>query len=326
MKAVRPFVRALLNALGLLVAVVVLNFCLIHAAPGDPAQVIAGEMGGASPQILAQIRAEYGLNRSEGAQLVDYLDKVAHGNLGYSFYFNEPVLTLIFSRFPATLLLIMTALVLAVLIGAGLGIVSAQRPHGLLNQLVSIISIAGYAAPIFWTGLMLLVLFASVWPVLPVAGMSDPAYPTTGLAHAGDIARHLILPATTLAIVYVAQYSRLMRASMIEALQADYVRTARAKGLPERRVVLKHALRNALIPLATMVGLQFGQIFAGAVLVETVFAWPGLGRLAFDSILRRDYPTLLGILFFSAILVIVANLLTDLVYRMIDPRIRTGKA
>jgi len=279
-----------------------------------------------SPRILAQIRAEYGLNRSEGAQLVDYLDKVVHGNLGYSFYFNEPVLTLVFSRLPATMLLILTALILAVLIGAGLGIVSAQRPHGLLNQLVSALSIAGYAAPVFWTGLMLLVLFASVWPVLPVAGMSDPAYPSAGLAHVADVAEHLILPAATLAIVYVAQYSRLMRASMIEALQADYVRTARAKGLPERRVVLKHALRNALIPLATMVGLQFGQIFAGAVLVETVFAWPGLGRLAFDSILRRDYPTLLGILFFSAILVIAANLLTDIVYRMIDPRIRTGRA
>jgi len=326
MKLVRPFLRAMLNALGLLIAVVVLNFCLIHAAPGDPAQVIAGEMGGASPNILAQIRAEYGLDRSEPAQLVDYLDKVVHGNLGYSFYFNEPVLKLIFSRFPATLLLIMTALALAVLIGAALGIISAQRPHGLLNQLVSVISIAGYAAPVFWTGLMLLVLFASVWPVLPVAGMSDPAYPSTGLAHVADVAKHLVLPAATLAIVYVAQYSRLMRASMIESLQADYVRTARAKGLPERRVVLKHALRNALIPLVTMVGLQFGQIFAGAVLVETVFDWPGLGRLAFDSILRRDYPTLLGILFFSAILVIVANLLTDIVYRMIDPRIRTGRA
>lgn len=325
MTLLRPFFRALLNSLGLLLAVVVLNFCLIHAAPGDPAQVIAGEMGGASPRIMAQIRAEYGLNRSEGAQLIDYLDKVVHGNLGYSFYFNEPVLRLVFSRLPATMLLILTALVLAVVIGAGLGIISARRPHGLLNQVVSAISIAGYAAPVFWTGLMMLVLFASIWPVLPVAGMSDPAYPSTGLAHIADVARHLVLPAATLAIVYVAQYSRLMRASMIEALQADYVRTARAKGLPERRVVLKHALRNALIPLATMVGLQFGQIFAGAVLVETVFAWPGLGRLAFDSILRRDYPTLLGILFFSAILVIVANLLTDIVYRLIDPRIRTGR-
>jgi len=326
MKTLRPLLRAMLNSLGLLVAVVVLNFVLIHAAPGDPAQVIAGEMGGASPRIMAQIRAEYGLDRSEGAQLIDYLDKVAHGNLGFSFYFNEPVLRLVFSRLPATMLLILTALVLAVLIGAGLGIVSARRPHGLLNQIVSVISIAGYAAPVFWTGLMLLVLFASIWPVLPVAGMDDPAYPSTGLAHIADVAKHLVLPATTLAIVYVAQYSRFMRASMIEALQADYVRTARAKGLPERRVVLKHALRNALIPLVTIVGLQFGQIFAGAVLVETVFAWPGLGRLAFDSILRRDYPTLLGILLFSAILVIVANLITDVVYRVIDPRIRTGRA
>jgi peptide/nickel transport system permease protein len=236
------------------------------------------------------------------------------------------VLKLIFERLPATLLLILSSLVVAVLLGAGLGVVGARRPRGPLSQLISVFAIAGSAAPVFWTGLMLLVLFASVWPVLPVAGMSDVANPKAGLALVGDVARHLVLPATTLAIIYVAQYCRLTRTSMIDALAADYIRTARAKGLSERVVVMKHALRNALIPLVTVIGLQFGQIFAGAVLVETVFAWPGLGRLVFDSILRRDYPTLLGILFFGALLVLVANLATDLLYRLIDPRIRSATA
>lgn len=315
-----------LNVVGLLLAVVVLNFLLIQAAPGDPAQVIAGEMGGASPEIMAEIRTRYGLDRSVPEQLATYVGRVARGDLGYSFYFNEPVSRLILGRLPATAILVLTSLGFAVLAGAVLGILSARRPHGLLSHAVSFVAIAGNAAPVFWTGLMLLVLFASVWPVLPVAGMSDVANPATGLAATLDVGRHLVLPAVTLGIVYVAQYSRLMRTSMIDALQADYIRTARAKGLPERVVVGKHALRNALIPLVTMVGLQFGQLFAGAILVETVFAWPGLGRLTFESILRRDYPTLLGILFCSALLVITANIVTDLIYRLIDPRIRTGRS
>jgi len=313
------------NAAGLLLAVVVLNFLLIQAAPGDPAQVIAGEMGGASPEIMAEIRTRYGLDRSLPEQLATYVGKVVRGDLGYSFYFNEPVSRLILGRLPATALLVLSSLGLAVLAGAGLGILGARRPNGLVSHAVSLVAIAGNAAPVFWTGLMLLVVFASLWPVLPVAGMEDVAIPRHGLAYGLDVAQHLVLPALTLGIVYVAQYSRLMRASMIDALNADYVRTARAKGLPERIVIGKHALRNALIPLVTMVGLQFGQLFAGAILVETVFAWPGLGRLTFDSILRRDYPTLLGILFCSALLVIAANLVTDLLYRLIDPRIRAGR-
>ncbi|MHC2106771.1 MULTISPECIES: ABC transporter permease [unclassified Methylobacterium] len=325
MTALRSLGSTALNAVGLLLAVVVLNFLLIQAAPGDPAQVIAGEMGGASPEIMAEIRTRYGLDRSIPEQLATYVGKVAKGDLGYSFYFNEPVSRLILGRLPATALLVLSSLALAVLIGAGLGILSARKPNGLLSHVVSLVAIAGNAAPVFWTGLMLLVVFASLWPVLPVAGMEDVATPRRGLAHALDVAEHLVLPMLTLGIVYVAQYSRLMRASMIDALNADYVRTARAKGLPEWIVVGKHALRNALIPLVTMVGLQFGQLFAGAILVETVFAWPGLGRLTFDSILRRDYPTLLGILFCSALLVVAANLVTDLLYRLIDPRIRAGR-
>jgi len=316
--------RQLLNAFGLLLAVLVLNFCLIHAAPGDPALVIAGEMGGASAEVIAALRVKYGLDKSLIEQLFTYLGKVATGDFGYSYYFNEPVLGLIGQRIPATLYLVLSALALSIVIGTVLGIISARKPNGLFSQGVTVISLAGYAAPVFWTGLMLLLLFGSVWPILPVTGMTDVARPKVGFAYVLDVLQHLVLPATTLALVYIAQYSRLARVNMIDALTADYVRTARAKGLPEFIVIGKHALRNTLIPIVTVAGLQFGHLFAGAVLVETVFSWPGMGRLVFESILRRDYPTLLAVLFFSAVLVMAANIITDLVYRLVDPRIRSG--
>lgn len=317
-------VRQLANAIGLLFAVLVLNFCLIHAAPGDPAMVIAGEMGGASADVIAALRLKYGLDKSLFEQLFTYMSKVVTGDFGYSYYFNEPVVSLILQRIPATLYLVIAALVMSVVIGTLLGVVSARKPNGLFSQGVTVIALAGYAAPVFWTGLMLLLLFGSVWPILPVSGMIDVVRPKTGFAHVLDIILHLILPSTTLALVFIAQYSRLARVNMIDALTADYVRTARAKGLPETIVIGKHALRNTLIPIVTVAGLQFGHLFAGAVLVETVFSWPGMGRLVFDSILRRDYPTLLAVLFFSAVLVMAANIVTDLVYRLIDPRIRSG--
>jgi peptide/nickel transport system permease protein len=317
--------RRIANAVILLLAVLVLNFCLIHLAPGDPVQVIAGEMGGASPEVIAALRVKYGLDHSLLEQLFSYLGKVATGDFGYSYYFNEPVLHLIGQRLPATLYLTAASLTIAVVIGTSLGIISARRPNGLFSHTVTIFSLIGYAAPIFWTGLMMLLLFGSVWPILPVAGMADVVNPKSGLAYVADVARHLVLPSLTLGVVFLAQYSRLARVNMIDALSADYIRTARAKGLPEYVVIGKHALRNTLIPIVTVVGLQFGNLFAGAVLVETVFSWPGLGRLVFDSILRRDYPTLMAVLFFSAMMVMIANILTDMLYRWIDPRIRGGR-
>ncbi|ABD04843.1 Binding-protein-dependent transport systems inner membrane component [Rhodopseudomonas palustris HaA2] len=314
----------LANAAALLLAVLVLNFCLIHLAPGDPVQVIAGEMGGASAEVIAELRAKYGLDQSLLQQLFTYLGNVVQGDFGYSYYFNQPVLNLIAQRLPASLYLALSSLFTAVVIGTLLGVVSARRPNGALSHVVTVLSLTGYAAPIFWTGLMLLLLFGSVWPVLPVSGMADVVNPKAGFAYALDVATHLVLPSLTLALVFIAQYSRLARVNMIDVLSADYVRTARAKGLPERVVIFKHALRNALIPIVTVVGHQFGNLFAGAVLVETVFSWPGMGRLVFDSILRRDYPTLMAVLFFSAVMVIAANIITDLVYRLVDPRIRAG--
>ncbi|MEO8525439.1 MAG: ABC transporter permease [Caldimonas sp.] len=322
MKLLRPFLMRLLQGALLVLAVVVLNFVLVHAAPGDPVETIAGASGGMSPELMAQLRTQYGLDRPLLAQLGVYLGKVLSGNLGYSYFFNLPVSALILDRVPATLLLVLSSVLLAFSLGTTLGVLSAKRPNGVLSQFITVLSLVGFAAPVFWMGIMLVILFASVWPIMPISGMRAIDSSGGGIRDVIDVAHHLILPTVTLSLVYLAQYSRLARSSMLDVLGADFIRTARAKGLPERVVLYKHALRNALLPVVTVLGLQFGNVLAGAILVETVFNWPGLGRLAFESVLRRDYPTILGILLFASIVVVVMNLLTDLAYRLIDPRIK----
>jgi len=318
-------IRRLLNAVGLLAAVLVLCFTLIHLAPGDPAEVIAGEMGGATQEMMAEIRAQYGLDQPFHVQLFSYLGNVAQGDLGFSFYFDRPVTELIIDRLGATLLLVVSALLLAIFLGTFLGVVAARNPNGLISHFVTVLALFGYAAPVFWTAIILLILFASVIPIFPASGgMYDITGPDDPLSRILDIAHHMVLPVITLSTIYLAFYSRLARASMLDVLGSDYIRTARAKGLAEVVVVYKHALRNAVLPVVTFAGLQFAQLMSGAVLVEAVYSWPGLGTLAFESLLRRDTPTLLGILFFSSMVVIVANLLTDIAYRLIDPRIRSG--
>ncbi len=315
--------RRVAYGLVLMLCVVVLNFLLIRLAPGDPAVVIAGEMGGATEEMLAQIREEYGLNKPVWVQLWIYVSQVAQGNLGQSFFFNRPVTELIAQRIWPTILLVIVAQILSILIGVTLGVLAARKPNGPMSAFVSVFATIGYAVPVFWTGIMLIILFASVIPIFPVEGMQSvrlrdaPWY-----VQMVDVAHHLILPAFTLAIIYLAQYARLSRASMLEVLGSDYIRTARAKGASQRSVLFKHALRNAALPILTVAGLQFGNLISGALLVETVFNWPGMGRLAFDSILRRDYPTIMGVLFFASAMVVVANLLTDLSYRLADPRLR----
>lgn len=317
--------RRALNAVGLLAAVLILCFTLIHIAPGDPAEVIAGEMGGATEEMMAEIREQYGLDRPFHVQLGSYLLNVLQGDLGYSFYFDQPVTDLILEKLGASLLLVISALLLAIFLGTFLGVVAARKPNGFLSHCVTVLALIGYAAPVFWTAIILLILFASVIPIFPASGgMYDVTGPEGTLNRILDILHHMVLPVITLSTIYLAFYSRLARASMLDVLGSDYIRTARAKGLAELVVVYKHALRNAVLPVVTFAGLQFAQLMSGAVLVEAVYSWPGLGTLAFESLLRRDTPTLLGILFFSSMVVIVANLLTDLAYRLIDPRIRSG--
>jgi peptide/nickel transport system permease protein len=315
--------RRLLVAAGLMVAVLAVNFALIHAAPGDPATVIAGEMGGGDQAVIDSIKKAYGLDKPLPEQFITYLSKSVRGDLGVSYTYSRPVSSLIADRIGPTILLVLTSLVVAISVGTLLGVFASLKPKSFASAAVTIVSLVGLAMPVFWTGILLVILFGKVWPVMPIAGMYDVRnYGATGWAAAMDALHHLVLPALTLTLVYLAQYSRLARASMLEVLSSDYVRTARAKGLNEAVVVFKHALRNALMPIVTIAGLQFGNLISGAVLVETVFSWPGLGTLALDAILGRDYPTLLGVLTFSSLFVISANLLTDLSYRWIDPRLR----
>ena len=320
--------RILLARIGygliLLLAVLVLNFTLISIAPGDIADSIAGDMGGADAEVIEEIRARYGLDQPFLTQLWRYMSGVFRFDLGYSYFFNTPVTELVLERLPATLLLVVSSQILAIVTGTWLGVMAARNPNGLLNTIVTFLSLFGFAAPVFWTGILLIIAFVSVFPIFPVGGMQDVTVEGGFFVKALDVLYHLVLPMVTLASIYLALYSRLARASMQEVLGADYVRTARAKGVPERTVLYKHALRNALGPVITVAGLQFASVISGAVVVEAVFSWPGLGTLALQSILARDTPTIMGILFFSSLVVIVFNILTDIALRLVDPRIKAG--
>ncbi|MET0333982.1 MAG: ABC transporter permease [Rhizobacter sp.] len=323
MNVLRFIAQRLLQAFLLIAAVVVLNFALVHAAPGDPVETIAGASGGMSEELKAELRASYGLDKPLPVQLGVYLARVVQLDLGYSYFFNLPVSGLIAERIPATLLLVVCSVLWAFLAGTALGVLAARKPNGWLSQAITVLSMVGFAAPVFWSGMMLVILFAAVIPIFPISDMRSVDASGGGWRDVLDVAHHLVLPSVTLGLVYLAQYSRLARASMLEVLGADFIRTARAKGLAERFVLYKHALRNAVLPVITVLGLQFGNVMAGAILVETVFNWPGLGRLAFEAVLRRDYPTVLGVLLFSSVVVLVMNQLTDLAYRLVDPRIKS---
>ena len=312
------------QAIGLLLAVVVVVFFLIQIAPGDAALYLAGDQGVGDAEFLARVRAEYGLDQPLLVQLGTYVGNVAQLNLGESIYFNEPVLGLIIERLFATVLLAGTSLIFAVGLGVAIGVYTARRPESPTSSAATVASLVGFSTPVFYSAIMFIVVFAAKWSLLPVGGIEDVRYDGNWVGETIDLLQHLVLPALSLGIIYLAIYSRLARASMLEVLESDYIRTARAKGARERVVVYKHALRNAIIPVITAAGLQVGNLLSGALLVEVVFGWPGIGRLAVDSIFRRDTPTLLGIMIFSSAMVIVANLLTDLVYRLIDPRIRVG--
>ncbi len=322
MSLLQNTVKRVFYAIILLIAVLVLNFSLMHLAPGDVADTISQSMGGADQELLDRIRADYGLDQPFLVQLGRYIGGVLQLDLGYSYFYNRPVTDLILERLPATLLLVFSAQILALLVGVFLGALSAQNPNGALSHLVTFVSLFGYSAPVFWTGILLLIAFSLNVQWFPVAGMRDVTVEGGFWVRTADIGRHLVLPMLTLSSIFLALYSRLSRATMMEVLKSDYVRTAHAKGLKNRQVVYSHALSNAMAPVVTLAGLQFSAVISGAVLVEAVFSWPGLGTLAFQSIIARDTPTILGILFFSSLMVIIGNLLTDQVLRMMDPRIR----
>lgn len=316
--------RRLLQAVPVLLTIVVLNFLLLHLAPGDAADVLAGEAGSASPEYMAQLRARFGLDRPLAIQLVLYVVNVLTLDLGFSFRHSMPVLDLILARLGPTLLLMGVALVLSVSAGVGLGLLAAVRVHRWRDTLISVLALISYATPLFWIGLMLIVVFSLRLGWFPTSGMQTVAAFHEGWRRLADIAHHLVLPALALSLFYMALYTRLMRAAVLEQTGLDYVATARAKGLSERRIVLAHVLRNAILPVVTMAGVQVGSLLGGSIVVESVFAWPGLGLLAFQSLFARDLNLLMGIFLLSTCLVIAVNLAVDVAYTLLDPRIHLG--
>ncbi|WP_108662908.1 ABC transporter permease [Acuticoccus kandeliae] len=311
----------LVKAVIVLILIVIANFLLIHAAPGDPAAVMAGEAGAADEVFIAQLRERFGLDQPFIVQLWTYLQGVLQLDLGYSYRQQAPVLTLILDRLPATLLLTMTAFAISLTLGVALGVIAAARQGTWADSAVTSLSLLFYATPLYWVALMAVLLFSVQLGWLPGYGYETVGAGYTGLAHVLDVAAHLVLPALTLGLFFTAVYMRMTRASMLEVAQMDFVKTARAKGLSAGRVQRRHILRNALLPVVTLAGLQAGQLVGGAVLTETVFAWPGIGRLMFEALAQRDYNLLLGILLISAAVVIVFNIITDVIYTLIDPRI-----
>ncbi len=313
------------KAILVLIAIAVLNFVLIHAAPGDPAAVMAGEAGAADEIFLQQLKEKFGLDQPYHVQLWNYLAGILQLDLGFSYRQEMPVAQLIMDRLPATLLLTGTAFVVSILLGVLLGALAAVRVGRWADSAITTLALLFYATPLFWIALMAILLFSVQLEWLPAYGIETIGADCTGWAKAMDVAQHLVLPAATLGLFFMAVYARMTRASMLETAGQDFVKTARAKGLAEGPILRRHILRNAMLPVVTLAGLQAGQIVGGAILTETVFAWPGIGRLMFDALLQRDYNLLLGVFLVSSALVLFFNLVTDLLYLVVDPRITLTK-
>ncbi len=313
--------KRLLYAIPLIFGVIIFAFILIHLAPGDPITALIGDTP-VTPEYMEMIRREYGLDQPLHIQLVLYVKQILMGNLGYSYYSREPVAQLIFERVGNTLLLMLPAITFAALIGVVLGVISSTDPHSAKDRIIAFFCSIGCSIPAFWLSQMLILLFALYLGWFPVVGMSSLGTNVNVLDAFIDLLRHLFLPVLALSTFYITLITRITRASMLEEFQKDYIMTARSKGISEGTVVYRHALRNALIPVVTIGGVFIGYMLSGAVLVETVFSWPGLGRLMFDSLLRRDYPLLVGMLIFTGIAMVIAQLIVDVVYTLLDPRIR----
>jgi peptide/nickel transport system permease protein len=286
--------------------------------------VLAGEAGGAPLEYIQQLRQRFGLDQPVLVQLALYVKNILALDLGYSFRNQSPVLPLILARLWPTLLLMGTTLILSVAGGVLLGLLAAIWVRTWKDHVISFAAIIAYAMPLFWIGLMLILVFSIKLDWLPTSGMEDAAAFYEGWERVVDIAKHLVLPSVTLSLFYMALYARMMRATMLEQRGLDYVTTARAKGLTEQQITVRHMVRNALLPVVTVAGVQIGGLLGGSVVVESVFAWPGLGQLAFQSLFARDLNLLLGIFFISSCLVVAVNIIIDVVYLILDPRIRVG--
>ncbi|SIQ22858.1 ABC transporter permease [Pseudacidovorax sp. RU35E] len=322
MKRLQFMLTRVAQGLVALVLIATVNFMLVRAAPGDPVSVMAGEAGASDQQFVDQLRREFGLDQPLGTQLATYLGHVVRLDLGFSYRQQQPVAKLIADRLPATLLLTGSAFVLSLIFGVVLGALAARKAGSWLDSAITVVALVFYATPLYWLAMMAVLLFTVQMNWLPGFGFMTVGSGLSGLALAWDIAQHLVLPSLTLALFFMAVYARMTRASMLEVAQMDFVKTARAKGVKPGRIQRAHILRNALLPVVTLAGIQAGSMIGGAVLTETVFAWPGIGRLMFDALLQRDYNLLLGCFLVTAAMAILFNLITDLVYTLVDPRIR----
>jgi peptide/nickel transport system permease protein len=312
--------RRLALGVPLILIVVVLTFILTRLAPGDPALLLAGDAP--TPEFLAQVRAEYDLDKPLWQQLATYLAKAARGDLGTSIYFARPVLDLIWQHFPVTLLLTCVSMFFASLIGILLGLTAANKRDTPVDTTLSAASLIGFSIPTFWLGQLLVLLFAVHLDLLPAGGLSSARVTYVGFDRVLDVARHMVLPVTTLMLFELAMITRFTRTAMIEALGKDYITVAYAKGATHNQVLWRHALPNALVTTVTVIGLEFGVLLAGAVVTEIIYGWPGLGRLFYDAIFRRDFPLLTGCFIFASSAVIVVNIITDVVVALLDPRVR----
>ncbi len=326
-------IKRLLQIIPVVLGVTLIAFILIHIAPGDPVQTMLGQH--ATQQEIDEIRAKFGLDQPLYVQYFIWLGDLLKGDMGRSIISHEQVTIEIASRFPNTIELAIAAMIFAILIGIIAGIISATKQYSLADYSVMGIALFGISMPVFWLGIMLMMIFGVFLGWLPIGGRIDlliPFHRITGFmvidsiitgngAALISVLRHLILPAIALGTIPMAIIARTTRSSMLEILRQDFIRTERAKGLSERKVIYKHAIRNALVPVVTVIGLNFGLLLSGAILTETVFSWPGVGRLVIDSVFDRDYPLVIGCILVFALVFVIVNLLTDLLYTYIDPRI-----
>lgn len=323
-RALRLIRRRLIGSVAVLLIVITGTFLLLEAAPGDAVDAYVVSVGG-DAGMIEELRRRWGLDQSAATRFAIYISSLARLDLGHSVAFSRPILDVILERLPNTLLLMGSATALSFCLGTFLGVVAGSRPGSFRDRFLSIGSLALYAVPGFWLGLVLIVVFSVQLRWLPLGGMETIASGKTGAARSLDIARHLVLPVASLGFIYLALYLRMMRAGMAEVWRMDFVLAARARGIARRRIVLRHVARNALLPLVTMLGLQSAAMLGGSVVIESVFSVPGLGRLAQEAVAARDTPLLLGIILISAVLVIIVNLAVDLLYAALDPRVGSNR-
>lgn len=319
----QKILKRLLSIIPLLIGISLISFFVMHLAPGDPTALFVDPS--VDPSELARIRVNWGLDRPVYVQYFYWLKNAVRGDLGTAYMLNRPVIQVIAERIPATLLLMGTSLFFILLVSIPLGVLSAYKKGGLFDGVVSVLSFTGMSMPSFWLALMLMLIFSVHFGILPAGGMSDPLLTGASMPERSvDTARHMVLPVLTMLLTGFAGLTRYVRSGTLEVLGQNYIKAARAKGLTERTVLFKHALRNSLLPLITILGMSIPDLFAGAFIIETIFAWPGMGRLGVGAVFSRNYPLIMGVVLISSFLIIAGNLVADLLYSVADPRIRTG--